>query len=493
MAEKGKFCLCAEGLPTFRTITDDRSKEDDSMSVQVEKLEKNTAKLTIEVPAEDFENAINEAYKKEKKNFALQGFRKGKVPKQMIEKMYGPEVFYEEAANILLSENYPKSAQESGLKILSRPEIDVTQIKKGEPFIYTAVVAVYPEFEIANYKGIEVPIQDREVTEQDLEREINRELEKNSRMVTVEDRPAEMGDVCNIDYAGTIDGVAFDGGTAQGHDLELGSNTFIPGFEEQLVGVSTGEEKDVKVTFPEDYHAEDLKGKEAVFHCKVNKIQKKEVPALDDEFAQDVSEFDTLEEYKESLKKQVADRKNVMADNEKINAAIDYLVKNTEIELSDLMISEQVDNMFNNYANNFAAQGMSMDQYLKMLGQTADQLKAMMKPDAERQLYVQFILEKVAELEKLEATDEQVDAKLDEMANSYGMELEKLKEIFSEEYLEQFKNDMKTELAGKFIGENAVETEAATKAAKEAAEKAAEEAKAAREAAEKAEEKKEEA
>jgi trigger factor len=312
-------------------------------------------------------------------------------------------------------------------------------------------------------------------------------------MVTVEDRPAEMGDVCNIDYAGTIDGVAFDGGTAQGHDLELGSNTFIPGFEEQLVGVSTGEEKDVKVTFPEDYHAEDLKGKEAVFHCKVNKIQKKEVPALDDEFAQDVSEFDTLEEYKESLKKQVADRKNVMADNEKINAAIDYLVKNTEIELSDLMISEQVDNMFNNYANNFAAQGMSMDQYLKMLGQTADQLKAMMKPDAERQLYVQFILEKVAELEKLEATDEQVDAKLDEMANSYGMELEKLKEIFSEEYLEQFKNDMKTELAGKFIGENAVETEAATKAAKEAAEKAAEEAKTAREAAEKAEEKKEEA
>lgn len=475
-------------------ITDDnRSKEDNAMSVQVEKLEKNTAKLTIEVPAESFDNAIQEAYKKEKKNFSMPGFRKGKVPKQMIEKMYGPEVFYEEAANILLSENYPESAQESGLRILSRPEIDITQIKKGEPFIYTAVVAVYPEFEIGNYKGIEVPIQNREVTDEDLQRELDREIEKNSRMVTVEDRPAEMGDVCNIDYAGTIDGVAFDGGTAEGHDLELGSNTFIPGFEEQLVGVSAGEEKDVKVTFPENYHAEDLKGKEAVFHCKVNKIQKKEVPALDDEFAQDVSEFDTLEEYKEDLKKQVAERKKVVADNAKINAAIDYLVKNTEIELSDLIISEQADNMFNNYANNFASQGMSMDQYLKMLGQTADQLKEIFKPEAEQQLRAQFILEKVAEVENIEATDEQVDEKLGDMAKSYGMELEKLKEIFSADYLEQFKNDMKTELAGKFLGENAVETEAATKAAEEAAKAAAEAAKAEREAEEKSEENKEEA
>ena len=463
------------------------------MSVQVEKLEKNTAKLTIEVPAESFDNAMQEAYKKEKKNFSMPGFRKGKVPKQMIEKMYGPEVFYEEAANILLSENYPKSAQESGLKILSRPEIDITQIKKGEPFIYTAVVAVYPEFEIGNYKGIEVPVQNREVTDEDVQKELDRELEKNSRMVTVEDRPAQMGDVCNIDYAGTIDGVAFDGGTAEGHDLELGSNTFIPGFEEQLVGVSAGEEKDVKVTFPENYHAEDLKGKEAVFHCKVNKIQKKEVPALDDEFAQDVSEFDTLDEYKEDLKKQVADRKKAMADNANINAAIDYLVKNTEIELSDLIISDQADNMFNNYANNFAAQGMSMDQYLRMLGQTADQLKEMFKPEAEQQLRAQFILEKVAELENLEATDEQVDEKLGEMAKSYGMELEKLKEIFSADYLEQFRNDMKTELAGKFLGENAVETEAATKAAEEAAKAAAEAAKAEREAEEKSEENKEEA
>ena len=446
------------------------------MSVQVEKLEKNTAKLTIELPAEDFDNAMQEAYKKQKKSFSVPGFRKGKVPKQMIEKMFGPEVFYEEAANIILSDSYPKSADESGLKILSRPEIDVTQIKKGEPFIYTALVAVYPEFEIGEYKGIEVPLQDRDVTDEDLEKELKTELEKNSRMLTVEDRPAQMGDTCNIDYAGTIDGVAFDGGTAQGHDLELGSNTFIPGFEEQLVGVSTGEEKDVKVTFPEEYHAEDLKGKEAVFHCKVNKIQKKEVPELDDDFAQDVSEFDTLDEYKEELKKQIAERKKAAADNADINAAIDYLVKNTEIDLSDLIINDQADNMFRNYANSFASQGMSMDQYLGMLGQTAEQFKEMMKPEAEKQLRSQFILEKVAEVENIEATDEQVDEKLSDMAKSYGMELDKLKEIFSEDYLAQFKDEMKTELAGKFLGENSVETEAATKAAEEAAKAAREEA-----------------
>ena len=446
------------------------------MSVQVEKLEKNTAKLTIELPAEDFDKAMQEAYKKQKKSFSVPGFRKGKVPKQMIEKMFGPEVFYEEAANILLGDSYPKSAEESELKILSRPEIDVTQIKKGEPFIYTAIVAVYPEFELGEYKGIEVPIQDREVTDEDLEKELDRELEKNSRMVTVEDRPAQMGDICNIDYAGTIDGVPFDGGTAEGHDLELGSNTFIPGFEEQLVGVSTGEEKDVKVTFPEEYHAEDLKGKEAVFHCKVNKIQKKEIPELDDDFAQDVSEFDTLDEYKEDLKKQVAERKKTMADNADINAVIDYLVKNTTIELSDLIINDQADNMFRNYANNFASQGMNIDQYLGMMGQTAEQFKEMMKPDAEQHLKAQFILEKVAELEDIKATDEQVDEKLSDMAKSYGMELDKLKEIFSEDYLEQFKEEMKTELAGKLLGESAVETEAATKAAEEAAKAAKEEA-----------------
>lgn len=446
------------------------------MSVQVEKLEKNTAKLTIELPAEDFDNAMQEAYKKQKKTFSVPGFRKGKVPKQMIEKMFGPEVFYEEAANILLGNDYPKSAEESELKILSRPEIDITQIKKGEPFIYTALVAVYPEFELGEYKGIEVPIQDREVTDEDLKKELDRELEKNSRMVTVEDRPAQMGDICNIDYAGTVDGVPFDGGTSQGYDLELGSNTFIPGFEEQLVGVSTGEEKDVKVTFPEEYHADDLKGKEAVFHCKLNKIQNKEIPELDDEFAQDVSEFDTLDEYKEDLKKQVAERKKTMADNADINAALDYLVKNTTIDLSELIINDQADNMFRNYANNFASQGMSMDQYLNMLGQTAEQFKEMMKPEAEKQLKAQFILEKVAEKEDIKATDEQVDEKLSDMAKSYGMELDKLKEIFSEDYLEQFKEEMKTELAGKLLGENAVETEAATKAAEEAAKAAKDEA-----------------
>ncbi len=448
------------------------------MSVQVEAQEKNTAKLTIEVPAEEFESAIQAAYIKQKKDFSIPGFRKGKVPKQMIEKMFGPEVFYEEAVNILVMENYPKAAEESGLKIMSRPEIGIDNIKKGEPFVYTATVAVYPEFELKDYKGMEVPIRDREVTDEDIKQEIDRELEKNSRMVTVEDRPAAMGDICNIDYEGTVDAEPFAGGSAKGADLELGSNTFIPGFEEQLVGVSVGEEKDVKVKFPEDYHAEELKGKDAVFHCKLNRIQAKEVPELDDEFAQDVSEFDTLDEYKEDLKKQLAERKNKAADGANSDAVLAYLMENTDIELSELCISEQVDILYSNYAHNFASQGMSMEQYLRVMNQTEAQAKESMKPQAVNQLKARFILEKVAELEKIEATDEKVEERLKEMARSYGMEVEKLKEIFSDEYMEQIREDLKKELAGEFLGKHAVETEAATKAAEEkAAELAAQAAK----------------
>ncbi len=446
------------------------------MSVKVETQEKNTAKLTVEVPAEEFEKAIQAAYIKQKKDFAIPGFRKGKVPKQMIEKMFGAEVFYEEAANILLSENYPKAAEESGLKILSRPEIGIENIKKGEPFIYTAVVAVYPEFELKDYKGIEVPIGDREVTDEDIKKELDRELDKNSRTVTVEDRPAKMGDICNIDYEGTIEGEAFEGGSAKEADLELGSGTFIPGFEEQLVGVSVGEEKDIKVKFPEEYHAEDLKGKDAVFHCKLNRIQEKEVPELDDEFAQDVSEFDTLEEYKENIKEQIAERKNKVADGAAADAALSYLRNNTEIELSDKHISEQAEVLFNNFANNFASQGMSMEQYLRIMNQTEEQAKEMMKPQAEIQLKNRFILEKVAELENLEASDEEIEERLKEMAAAYGMEVEKLKELFSDEYLESFKEDIKIQLASEFLGKNAVETEAATKAAEEEAKKEAEKA-----------------
>ncbi len=436
------------------------------MSVQVENLEKNTAKLTITVAAEELDKAIQTAYTKQKKNFAIPGFRKGKVPKQVIEKMYGSAVFYEEAANILLQENYPQAAKESGLDILTRPEIDITQIEKGKEFIFTALVAVTPEVTLGQYKEIEIPVQSREVSEEEVEAELKKEQEKNSRTVTVEDRAAQMGDIVNIDYEGKIDGVAFAGGAAQGHNLELGSGQFIPGFEEQLVGVSTGEEKDVVVSFPEDYHAEDLKGKEAVFHCKVNKIEVKELPELDDDFAQDVSEFDTLAEYKEDVKTKLTEQKEKAAKQARINLALTKAVENAQMELPQILIDEQTDRMFENIANQYRAQGLDMNQYLTMTGQTAQQAKEPMKPEAERQLRTQFVLDKIAELENVEVTDEKLDENLAEMAKAYNMELDKLKEIFSGDYLEQYKDEIRTQLAAELVGESAVETEKAEEAAK---------------------------
>lgn len=446
------------------------------MSVQVENLEKSTAKLTIGVPAEELDKAIQSAYLKQKKQFAIPGFRKGKVPRQLIEKMYGPEVFYEEAANILLQENYPKAAEESGLKILTHPSIEITQIEKGKEFIFTAEVGVRPEVELGQYKGIEVPIQNLEVTEEELERELKAEQEKNSRTITVDDRPAQMGDTVILDYEGKVDGEAFAGGSATDHSLTLGSGSFIPGFEEQLVGVFADEEKDVVVTFPENYHAEDLQGKEAVFHCTVHRIEMKELPELDDDFAQDVSEFDTLDEYKEDLKKTIRGRKEKVAKSERINFALEKAVENAKMELSDLLVEDQVDNMFQNTANQFRMQGMDMQQYLMIMNQTEAQAKESMKPQAIQQLRSQFVLEKIAEVENLEVTDEVLDEKMAEMAKTYGMEVEKLKEIYTGDYLEQYKEELKNQLAAELIGDNAVETEAATKEAEEKAAKQAEEA-----------------
>ncbi len=441
------------------------------MSVQVENLEKSTAKLTVTVPAEEFEKAINSAYTKMKKNFSVPGFRKGKVPKQLVEKMYGVEVFYEEAANICLTDNYPKAAEESELKILTRPTIDIVQIEKGKDFIFTAEVGVTPEVVLGQYKGIEVPKTEIVVTDEDVDAELKAEQSKNSRTVTVDDRAAQMDDTVVIDYEGTIDGVAFDGGTAQDHHLVLGSGQFIPGFEDQLVGVSTGEEKDVVVTFPEDYHAKDLAGKEAVFHCTVKRIEKLELPELDDEFAQDVSEFDTLDEYKESLKKKIEERKANNAKNAKINAAMDKAIENATVELSDLLVEEQVNNMFEQTANNMRMQGMDLEQYLTMSGQKIEDVKENMKPDAIKQLRTEFVLDKIAEVENIEVTEEKVEERLAEMAKAYGMEVDKLKELFNDAYMEQFKENMKSELAAELVGDSAVEVEAK---AEEAAEEKAE-------------------
>lgn len=443
------------------------------MSVSVEKLEKNTAKLTIEVEAGEFEKAINEVYLKEKKNFSVPGFRKGKVPRALIEKMYGPQIFYEDAADIVLQSSYPKAVEECGVEILTRPNVELTQVEKGKNFIYTATVAIYPEVTLGQYKGVEVPIQNREVTDEEVEAELKREQEKNSRSLSLEDEPAAKGDKVTFDFVGTIDGEAFEGGSAQNHELELGSGQFIPGFEDQLVGVKAGEEKDVVVTFPEDYHAEELKGKEATFHCTVHKIERKELPELDDDFAQDVSEFDTLEEYRESIRKTLEERKENSAKRAVENAAVIKAGENSEIELSDMIIEDQANRMVDQYAQSLMNQGISLEQYCQMLGTTPQKMRDDAKENAEQHLRTQFTLDKVAEAEKLEVTEEYLDEKLAEMAESYNMELDKIKEIMTDDYLEQMKKDLLAGLAAKFIGENAVETQAATDAEKAKQEEAA--------------------
>ncbi len=443
------------------------------MSVSVEKLEKNTAKLTIEVAAEEFEKALQQVYLKEKGKFSLPGFRKGKVPRQIIEKMYGPQIFYEDAADIVFRNSYSQAAEESGLEILTRPEVEVTQIEKGKPFCYTAVVAIYPEVKLGQYKGIEVPLRDTEVTDEEVETELKREQEKNSRSITLDEEPAAMGDKVTLDFAGTVDGEAFEGGTSTDYSLVLGSNQFIGGFEEQLVGVKADDEKDVVVTFPDDYHAEDLQGKEAVFHCVIHKVERKELPELDDDFAQDVSEFDTLDEYRDSLRKTIEERKLKAARRADQNAAVLKAGENSEIELSDMIIEEQAQRMVDQYDQSLRNQGLSLEQYCQMIGTTREKMIEDAKAGAESNLRSQFTLQEVAKAENLEVTDEYLDEKLGEMAASYNMELDKLKEIMSDEYIEQMKKDFLAELAADFIGEHSVETQAATDAEKAKAEEEA--------------------
>jgi len=455
------------------------------MSVNVENLEKNMAKLTIEVAAEDFEKAIQGAYMKQKNQIAIPGFRKGKVPRQIIEKMYGPQVFFEDAANSLIESEYPKAAEESGLKILTRPEIDIEQIEKGKPFIFTALVAVFPEVELGEYKGVEVPISKIEVSDEDINAELRREQEKNARVITVDDRPAQMGDTVVIDYKGTIDGVEFAGGSAENHSLVLGSNSFIPGFEVQLVGVNAGEEKDVEVTFPEDYHAEELKGKAAVFHCTVHRIETKEIPELDDEFAQDVSEFDTFEEYREDVKKKITERKEKQAANSRRQAALAKVAESAKIELPEMLIREQAQKMTEEFVNRMQQQGIDINQYLQMTGMTPDSLMNMNYDQAQTELRNSFTLSKIAEAENLEATDERVEKEIEDMAKMYGISVEDYKSYIPENYADDMKEELKLQMALEFLGDNAVETEAATKEAEEAAkaeaEKVVEEAKAAAE------------
>ncbi len=439
------------------------------MSVQVENLEKSMAKLTVEVSAEELEKALQGAYLKQKKNISIPGFRKGKVPRVMIEKMYGPSVFYEDAANALLPEAYSKAADESGLDIVSRPDIDVVQLEKGKTFIFTAEVAVKPPVTLGQYKGLEVPKSDLTVSEEEVEAELKKEQEKNGRMIDVDDRPAQKGDTVTLDYAGTVDGVAFDGGTATSYPLVLGSGSFIPGFEDQLEGVSLGEEKEVHVTFPEDYHAEDLKGKEAVFTCTIQKISRRELPELDDDFAMDVSDFDTLEEYKADLRQELEKKKEESAKRSKEDAAVQKAVENASMELPQAMISTQAEQQVENFARRIQMQGMKIEQYLQYTGQTLEGMRKQMEPQAIQQIQTRLVLEAIAKAEDIQISEEKLAEELEKMAKMYGMEVDKLKEIMGDKEMDQLKEDLAVQEAVTFVADQAVEVEAAEEKAEEAA------------------------
>ena len=439
------------------------------MSVQVENLEKNMAKLTIEVAAEKVEDAIQAAYMKEKGKISVPGFRKGKVPRKMIEKMYGAGVFYEDAANTLIQENYAQAVEESGVDVVSRPTIEVVQIEAGKPFIFTAEVAVKPEVTLGDYKGVEVPKTEITVTDEDVEAELKKEQEKNSRTITVEDRAAQNGDTATIDFEGFVDGEAFEGGKGTDYPLTLGSNTFIPGFEEQLVGANTGDHVEVKVTFPEDYHAEDLKGKEAVFKCTVHEIKAKELPELNDEFAQDVSEFNTLEEYKEDLKKHLEVQKEDEAKRTKEDEAIQKIIDKSTMEIPEAMIKTQCENMVNEFAQRLAQSGLSMEQYMQFSGLTLDKLEEQVRPEAETRIKSSLVLEQIAKDENIEVSEEEIDAEIEKMAKAYGMEADKLKEYMGDAEKESMKRDISVTKAVDLVMENVKErAKAKTKKEKEA-------------------------
>ena len=443
------------------------------MSLQVEKLEKNMAKLTIEASAEDLEKAIEKAYQKQKKQISIPGFRKGKVPRQMVEKMYGKAVFYEDAANELIPDAYEKALEECEEDIVSSPKIEVTQIEAGKPFVFTATVALKPEVKLGKYKGVKVDKIDVEVTDADVDAEIDKEREKNARNITVEDRAVKDGDITTLDFEGFVDGVAFDGGKGENYPLTIGSGAFIPGFEEQLVGAEIGKEVEVKVTFPEDYQAENLKGKDAVFKCTVKEIKEKQLPELDDEFAGEVSEFDTLAEYKEDVKKTLTEKKQKDAKNAKENAAVDAAVAVCEMEIPEAMLETQQKQMLDEFAQRISMQGLTMEQYFQFTGSSYQQMFEQVKPQAEERIKARLVLEAIAKAENLEATEEEYEKELQNMADIYQMELDKVKELLGEREKKNIMQDLAVRKAAEFVADNAKETkpkktaEKADKAAKE--------------------------
>ena len=427
------------------------------MSLQVEKLEHNMAKLTIEVSAEELEKALQGAYNKQKKNISIPGFRKGKVPRQMIEKMYGPEVFYDDAANQLIPEAYGKVYDEEDLEIVSQPKIDIVQNEKGKPFIFTAEVALKPEVTLGEYKGLKVEKISNRVTQKEIDAKLAEEQEKNARTVSVTDRPVQDKDEVVLDFEGFVDGVAFEGGKGENYPLTIGSGSFIPGFEDQLIGANLEEEKEVRVTFPEEYHAKDLAGKDAVFKCTVHEIKVKELPELDDEFASDVSEFETLDAFKADIKAKIKEQKIAEGKRKQEDKAVEEAVANAQMDIPDAMIDTEVRQMANDFAQRLQQQGLTMDQYFQFTGMTAEKMTEELKPQALKRIQTRLVLEAIVKAENIEISDEKIDEEIQKMAESYKMEAEKLKEFMGENEKKQMKLDMAVQEAVTFLVENAVE------------------------------------
>lgn len=431
------------------------------MSAKIENLEqKNMVKLTIEREAKELEEAINKVYHKQKNRIAVPGFRKGKAPLAMIEKMYGAEVFFEDAANEIIGVAYEEAVKESDLEIVSQPEIEVTQIEKGKPFIFTATVAVKPEVELGEYKGVSVPKADTSVSEEELNNEIDQDRNKNARTIKVEDGAAENGDETVIDFDGYVDGKQFDGGKSENYPLTLGSHAFIEGFEDEIVGHKAGEEFDVNVTFPEEYHAKALAGKPATFKVVLKEIKRKELPELDDEFVQDISEYDTVDQYKEALKKRIAERKENTAKSAKEEAVIDKVIEAAKMDIPEAMIESQTRQMAQDFANRIRQQGLSPEQYFQFTGMTPDAFMENLRPQALKRIQSRLVLEAIVKAEKIEASEEDFNKELEEMSKSYNMEIEKLREAIGEEEKKSMMADLAVSKAVDFIRDAALEADA---------------------------------
>lgn len=433
------------------------------MSYKVENLENSMAKITIEVSAEAFEAAMVKAYNKNKNKISVQGFRKGKAPRKMIEKLYGPEIFYEDAANFAIPDAYEEAAKECGLDIVSRPDIDVVDIGKDKPFVFSATVAVKPEAELGDYKGIEVEKQEVKIMAADVNAELDRVREQNARIITVEDRAVKKDDIAVIDFEGFVDGEPFEGGKGTDYSLTIGSHSFIDTFEDQLIGKNAGDKVEVNVTFPEDYHVDELKGKPALFKVEIKEIKVKELPKLDDEFASEVSEFETLKEYKASVKKTLTERRKAQVKTEKENKVIEKVVENTKVDLPAPMVDEQVSQMVNEFASRLQQQGLSIDQYMQMTGMQPQMLMDQMRPEAETRIKTRLALEAVAAAEKLKATAKDIDKEIEKMAEMYNMEADKIKEMLGDAEKEQISQDIAVQKAVDFLVKEAVEVEPVAK------------------------------